>query len=54
MGRALASTFPTMITYHELPGATHNILERAARCWRKPLRGARSNREGALHDMSAV
>ena len=30
MGRALAQTFPTMITYHELPGATHNILERAA------------------------
>jgi pimeloyl-ACP methyl ester carboxylesterase len=30
MGRALAQTLPTMITYHELPGATHSLLERAA------------------------
>src|SRR5262245_51636815 len=30
MGRALAQSFPAMITYHELPGVTHNILERAA------------------------
>ncbi len=30
MGRALAQTFPAMITYHELPGASHSILERAA------------------------
>ena len=30
MGRALAQSFPTMITYHELSGVTHNILERAA------------------------
>ena len=30
MGRALAQTFPAMITYHELPGVTHNLLERAA------------------------
>src|SRR5262245_14939831 len=30
MGRALAQSFPAMVTYHELPGATHNILERAA------------------------
>jgi uncharacterized protein len=30
MGRALAQTFPAMITYHELPGATHRLLERAA------------------------
>jgi pimeloyl-ACP methyl ester carboxylesterase len=29
MGRALAQTFPAMITYHELPGATHSLLERA-------------------------
>ena len=29
MGRALAQSFPTMITYHELPGATHSILEHA-------------------------
>ena len=30
MGRALAQSFPAMITYHELPGVTHSILERAA------------------------
>jgi pimeloyl-ACP methyl ester carboxylesterase len=30
MGRALAQTFAAMITYHELPGVTHNLLERAA------------------------
>jgi pimeloyl-ACP methyl ester carboxylesterase len=30
MGRTLARTFSTMITYHELPGGTHNILGRAA------------------------
>ena len=30
MGRTLAQSFPAMITYHELPGVTHNILERAA------------------------
>ena len=30
MGRALAQSLPAMITYHELPGATHSILERAA------------------------
>jgi pimeloyl-ACP methyl ester carboxylesterase len=30
MGRALAQTFPAMIMYHELPGVTHSILERAA------------------------
>jgi len=30
MGRTLAQTFPAMITYHELPGASHGILERAA------------------------
>jgi pimeloyl-ACP methyl ester carboxylesterase len=30
MGRALAQTLPAMIAYHELPGATHSILERAA------------------------
>ena len=30
MGRALAQTFPAMITYHELPGVTHRLLERAA------------------------
>ncbi len=30
MGRALAQSLPAMITYHELPGATHRILERAA------------------------
>ena len=29
MGRTLAQSFPTMITYHELPGGTHNILGRA-------------------------
>jgi pimeloyl-ACP methyl ester carboxylesterase len=29
MGRALAQSFPAMVTYHELPGVTHNILERA-------------------------
>jgi len=29
MGRALAQSFPTMITYYELPGVTHSILERA-------------------------
>jgi pimeloyl-ACP methyl ester carboxylesterase len=30
MGRALAQSLPAMITYHELPGVTHSILERAA------------------------
>jgi pimeloyl-ACP methyl ester carboxylesterase len=30
MGRTLARTFATMITYHELPGGTHSILGRAA------------------------
>ena len=30
MGRALAQSFPAMITYHELPGVTHSILARAA------------------------
>ena len=30
MGRALAQTFPAMIMYHELPGVTHSLLERAA------------------------
>jgi len=30
MGRTLAQSFPAMITYHELPGVTHHILERAA------------------------
>jgi hypothetical protein len=30
MGRTLAQSFPTMITYHELPGGTHSILGRAA------------------------
>jgi pimeloyl-ACP methyl ester carboxylesterase len=30
MGRTLARTFTTMITYHELPGGTHSILGRAA------------------------
>ena len=29
MGRALAQNFPAMITYHELPGATHSIIEHA-------------------------
>ena len=30
MGRALAQTFPAMITYYELPGVTHGLLEHAA------------------------
>jgi pimeloyl-ACP methyl ester carboxylesterase len=30
MGRALAQGFPTMVTYYELPGVTHNILAHAA------------------------
>jgi pimeloyl-ACP methyl ester carboxylesterase len=30
MGRALAQSFPAMITYHELPGVTHSILAHAA------------------------
>jgi pimeloyl-ACP methyl ester carboxylesterase len=30
MGRALAQSFPALITYHELPGVTHSLLERAA------------------------
>jgi pimeloyl-ACP methyl ester carboxylesterase len=29
MGRTLVQRFPTMITYHELPGGTHSILGRA-------------------------
>ena len=30
MGRALAQSFPAMITYHELPDVTHSILAHAA------------------------
>jgi uncharacterized protein len=30
MGRALAQSFLAMITYHELPGVTHSLLEHAA------------------------
>jgi len=30
MGRALARSFPAMVTYHELPGVTHSILAHAA------------------------
>jgi hypothetical protein len=30
MGRTLARSFPALVTYHELPGVTHSLLERAA------------------------
>jgi pimeloyl-ACP methyl ester carboxylesterase len=39
MGRALAQAFPAMITYHELSGATHSLLERAAPLFAQAIEG---------------
>jgi len=39
MGRALARSFPAMITYHELVGATHSILARATPLLMRAIEG---------------